>query len=222
MRSFLRPSFGLNGIDRTVAKIINKRYGYFVEIGANDGINESNTLLLEQHYGWRGLLIEPVPEMYQRCCRNRPNAVVVNCACLDPQRCKDEEIRMTACDQFSFVSDLMPSGDRDALLELSQKCQPGVVPHDVRVPCKTLSSVLSEQSIGVIDLLSLDVEGSEVELLKGLDPIHWPNWILVEINRSSLDLILKELKGEYDVVDTYFEKDALLKLRSINSSGKLR
>ena len=40
-----------------------KRKGFFIEAGANDGEFISNTLELEKKYGWTGLLIEPNPYM---------------------------------------------------------------------------------------------------------------------------------------------------------------
>jgi hypothetical protein len=36
-----------------------KKNGYFIEIGSADGLYNSNTYLLEKKYNWRGLLIEP-------------------------------------------------------------------------------------------------------------------------------------------------------------------
>ena len=41
-----------------------KHNGYFVEIGASDGIELSNTYLLETEYNWKGICVEPIPERY--------------------------------------------------------------------------------------------------------------------------------------------------------------
>ena len=50
------------GQDLDVIKHYNfKENGFFVEIGANDGISLSNTYLLEKKYNWKGLCIEPLP-----------------------------------------------------------------------------------------------------------------------------------------------------------------
>jgi hypothetical protein len=52
--------------DQTIAKIFNgKRGGYFVDLAANDAVSISNTLALEQAFGWKGLCIEPNP-MYMK------------------------------------------------------------------------------------------------------------------------------------------------------------
>jgi hypothetical protein len=58
-----KRSFGLNELDVKLANHIRFRRGFFVEVGGNDGISQSNTAYLERYLGWRGLLIEPIPEL---------------------------------------------------------------------------------------------------------------------------------------------------------------
>ena len=52
----------------------NKQNGYFVEIGASDGIKLSNTYLLETKYNWKGICAEPIPDKYKLLCKNRKNS----------------------------------------------------------------------------------------------------------------------------------------------------
>jgi hypothetical protein len=48
--------------DQTVIEVFQgKREGYFVDLAANDAVFLSNTLSLEQKFGWKGLCIEPNP-----------------------------------------------------------------------------------------------------------------------------------------------------------------
>ena len=75
-RRFRRQSYALHELDRALARILRKRRGVFVEAGANDGIAQSNTYYLERYLGWRGLLIEPIPELFRRCVVNRPRCHV--------------------------------------------------------------------------------------------------------------------------------------------------
>ena len=56
----------------------NKENGYFIEIGANDGINLSNTYLLEKNYNWKGICVEPIPDIFNKLKNNRPNSICVN------------------------------------------------------------------------------------------------------------------------------------------------
>lgn len=50
---------GLNELDRMILKYINYDGGFYVELGANDGITQSNTKHFEIYKNWTGILIEP-------------------------------------------------------------------------------------------------------------------------------------------------------------------
>jgi hypothetical protein len=78
---YSRPS--LYNIDRKLEKYLNYTNGFFIEAGANDGFNQSNTYYLEKFKGWQGILIEGIPELYQQCRDERPRAKVYNCELVD-------------------------------------------------------------------------------------------------------------------------------------------
>ena len=60
-------SFSQIGQDKRVLDFYqNKKNGYFVEVGANDGKRLSNTYLLEKDYNWKGICIEPVPSLLKK------------------------------------------------------------------------------------------------------------------------------------------------------------
>ncbi|MCL4237598.1 MAG: hypothetical protein KJ047_05045 [Anaerolineae bacterium] len=59
----------LNALDRKLLPYLSYQAGFFVELGANDGLSQSNTYYYERWQGWRGILIEPVPELCQRAAR---------------------------------------------------------------------------------------------------------------------------------------------------------
>ena len=52
----LRPYASLNALDRKIEKYL-PRSGVFIEAGANDGLNQSNTLFLARKHGWSGILV---------------------------------------------------------------------------------------------------------------------------------------------------------------------
>ena len=52
-------SFSLNDLDLKLKKYLNYENGFFIEIGANDGVSQSNTLYYEINKGWKGVLVEP-------------------------------------------------------------------------------------------------------------------------------------------------------------------
>ena len=66
-----RRSFGLDKLDVKLEQYVDFDNGFFIEAGANDGIKQSNTLYFEKYRNWRGLLIEPIPELAMKCRKNR-------------------------------------------------------------------------------------------------------------------------------------------------------
>ena len=55
---------GANNLDKKIESYLNYNNGYFVELGANDGITQSNSYYFEKYRGWRGTLVEPTPHNY--------------------------------------------------------------------------------------------------------------------------------------------------------------
>jgi len=75
---YSRPA--LYEIDRKLEKYLPYENGFFVEAGANDGYTQSNTYYFEKMKGWSGVLVEPIPQLYRKCVKERSNSVVFNCA----------------------------------------------------------------------------------------------------------------------------------------------
>jgi FkbM family methyltransferase len=182
-----RPA--LYEMDRQLDAIIDRDGGCFVEAGGHDGYTQSNTYYLERFRGWRGMLVEPMPEMAAEAARNRPGAVVRQCA-LAPLDHPERFVEMEFGDLFSTISDLRDDPDGAWVGE-------GLVlgwrdHRRERVPARPLSELLDEAQISEVDLLSLDVEGYEAYALRGLDLArHAPAWILVEMH--DLDVGRREI-----------------------------
>jgi hypothetical protein len=77
-------------------------------------------------------------------------------------------------------------------------------PYEADVPARTLSSILDEQGAPEIDVLSLDVEGYEPSVLRGLDlNRHAPRWILVEVHDQETGRPpIEEILGDRYVLHT--------------------
>ena len=174
---YSRPA--LHAMDRKLEEIIDRDGGFFVEAGGADGFTQSNTYYLERFRGWRGILVEPMPELAGEARRNRPDAHLFECALVASGQ-EGAVVEMEFGDLFSTVSGTHAS-DREWVrggLVLGWRDH-----RRRRVPARTLSELLDEVGAVRVDLLSLDVEGFEEHVLQGVDfSRHAPDWILVEMH----------------------------------------
>lgn len=154
-----------NPIDHKVANRMGIRNGIFIEVGAHDGIFQSNTKLLEDFYGWTGVLVEPSPCLFRRLVSNRPHSKCFQCA-LGSFEQENSHLH----------------GDFDGSLMSSIGGHRRNHPSKEQVSVRTLQSILDELDLHDIDFLSLDAEGYELNTLKGID-----------FNRSKIDYILIEV-----------------------------
>ncbi len=166
------------------------RDGVFIELGAHDGLTQSNTAFLEFSRGWTGLLIEPSRVRYNECVRNRPGSIVFHGACVS-------NTYPTKTVEGDFDGRLMSSvgGERLQHKEASLSV----------VPAFTLESLLESKNITKIDLLSLDTEGYELEVLRGLNlTIYRPRYLLIEVYTKDYESILSFLQSYGYVLESNF------------------
>jgi len=190
----------LHGMDRKLEAITGLDGGFFVEAGGHDGFTQSNSYYLERFRRWRGVLVEPMPELAAEARRNRPDARVFQCALVSPDYADStvemefgdllSTVRGAHDDDYHYVQGGLLLGWRDHRVE--------------QVPAHTLDEVLDKAGASRVDLLSLDVEGYEDQVLRGLDLSRWePRWILVEmhdldVGRPKMKAVLGERYIEHE------------------------
>ncbi|MEL6666527.1 MAG: FkbM family methyltransferase [Pseudomonadota bacterium] len=138
------------------------RKGYFVEFGACDGKLLSNTLLLEESYGWKGILAEPNREWHAALAEARSAKIVHKCVA--PRT--GETVPFMATDQrpeLSRMADIIPSDIHERNGNRSQHSL-----YDVET-ISLLDLLRQNDAPEVIDYLSIDTEGSEFEILSTFD-----------------------------------------------------
>ena len=139
--------------------------GFYVDVGAHDGITLSNTFFFESVRGWRGLCIEPNPNVHNQLVLNR-NCITEQVAVGSHQGAVDFLV-INGPDMLSGVQSSFNRRHRRRIRREIQAANGSQLV--TRVPLRTLQSVLEKHQITEIDLLSIDTEGSELQVLKGLN-----------------------------------------------------
>lgn len=181
-------TYGLRGLDLSLRQLLQQKEGFYVELGANDGLSQSNTAGLEFFDGWRGVLIEPVPAQYAKLRTNRSSRrnSLVNAACVGfgfPR----ETIKLAEANLMSIPLE----GESDIAnpiqhAEFGRSIQEGyegnLTADIIEVSAVTLTDVLiSTNAPREIDFLSLDVEGGELEVLMGIRfDLFVFRWMIIE------------------------------------------
>jgi FkbM family methyltransferase len=155
-----------------VREYLGNKAGAFVEVGANHPRDGSQTWHLAER-GWRGIVVEPQSKFYEVLKQQRPDAFVVRAACTSPEHIGTMTLHVPDEDGFATVE---PNKD-DFYVHY------GVVES---VDAKTLDMIIDEWRAATteavpIRLVSIDVEGHELDVLKGFSLAkHHPALILVE------------------------------------------
>jgi FkbM family methyltransferase len=145
----------------------SKQAGFYVDVGAFDGIHLSNTLLFEQQ-GWEGICIEPHPQYFDLCRRSRPHATCLNLACVSDD---SQAVVEFYTEDLGLLSGILAGRDEDVRRRYTRRGLEFKGFSKTLVPASTLNNVLSTYASDrlKIDFISIDVEGTELEVLQGLD-----------------------------------------------------
>jgi FkbM family methyltransferase len=153
--------YSQNGEDALLWRIFqNQKDGIFVDIGARDGLALSNTLLFEQK-GWRGLCAEAHPTYAKACMVNR-KAIVVHAAIADEDK-DTVPFYITNMGCLSTLDKEMESYFKAAYRKHFTGWQV------IDVPMRTVNTMLEHCPFDHVDFISIDVEGSELNVLRGFD-----------------------------------------------------
>jgi FkbM family methyltransferase len=136
-----------------------KKGGYFLEFGATNGVDLSNTYLLEKDFGWRGILAEPARVWHEDLVANRTASIDFDC------------VWSKSCEVINFT--VAPDAEYSTISSFTQK--------DAHASSRSKGEIYSVKTISlndllsrhgapsIIDYLSIDTEGSELEILRAFD-----------------------------------------------------
>jgi len=178
------------GQDKFVEQLFfkGKTDGFFVELGATDGVYNSNTLFFEK-LGWKGLLIEPIPWYFEetggRLPWNRPNSICEQVAIDTEESTADLFLINEPFEMYRYNK-----GYTAGHSGLNKYYEPKQRERVNNLPCEKkllavstlpLQKLFDKYNITHVDFLSLDVEGGEAAVLASID-----------FNKTSIDVITLE------------------------------
>lgn len=191
--------YSQNGEDFLLCNLFNyKKSGFYVDVGAFDGVHLSNSYSFEQQ-GWSGICVEPHPAYFQLCKQLRPRAISLNVACVANDEVDTIDFY---AEELGLLSGMLGDRESDVRSRYEERGIQFKGFNRILVPASTLNALLDKYlpPETEIDFISIDVEGTELEVLQGLDLSRFQTRVLVvEANsqdvKDSLDKHLVQLNG---------------------------
>jgi FkbM family methyltransferase len=154
-----------------------KRNGIFVEVGALDGFGASNTYFFEKERGWSGLLIEPNPiEFNKMALIDRPLSIKENCAISDTEMDINFLSIGGPCNVLSGIMEFYNSKHLDRINNELNMYAGYPVGHElhstrdlIKMKAVRLQTLFDKHNMTKVDLISIDVEGAEMQVLESID-----------------------------------------------------
>ena len=180
-----------NSIPKMFCKLGNKRKGRFLEFGATNGKELSNSYLLEQNFEWEGVVAEPSPQWEKSLKENRPRTKIIN-ECIYSESGKMIDFFVSKNGDFSTINEFKESDIETMPGNTKARNEEGFT---VKVPTISLNDVFIKHFNGEkIDYMSVDTEGSELLILSKFNFEKFgPKIVTVEHNFTSTQKNLDNL-----------------------------
>lgn len=141
--------------------------GYFVDVGAHDGVTINNTLFFDQEMGWKGINIEPIETVYKGLVKFRPRCININCAISNYTGTAKFINGIGYTEMISGLLDSYHSKHADRILSETKIFNSQI--KIILVDVKELKDILNKYNIKRVNYLYIDVEGAEEKVLRSID-----------------------------------------------------
>ena len=171
----------------------DRESGFFVEVGANEpDMILSQTFHLEENLNWKGILVEPIDYLCEKLREKRLGSKTFEVACTSKEKAGITTLKIPVIGDHEITG--------HACLEVNVDHSLLHETRDVEVKAVTLNSILKNENISKVDFLSIDVEGTELDVLKGFDLWKYsPELIIIEDRMVFLSKHLYLKKHGYQV-----------------------
>jgi len=186
--------YGQAGQDRYLNEKIfqGKEVGFFVDVGAHDGIHYSNSYFFEKHKNWNGICIEPLPEIFHELRKNR------KCICIDGAISREQGYQEFLClkGYSEMLSGLANEYDSRHIERIKQELHVhGGNYQLIKVKTYPLQLIFDIHGITHVDFCSIDTEGSELTVLQSID-----------FSKVQIECIIAENNYKENTVVEYLQK----------------
>ena len=158
----------------------NKFEKTFLEFGATDGLELSNSYMLENSDSWKGVLSEPSPQWHELLKKNRENTKIIT-KCIWSESGKKLEFFMSDVGVLSTINEFVESDKSSMPGNTLERKKSGKV---ISVETISLNDVIKEYfNNAAPSYISIDTEGSEYEMLKSFSlDVYRPKVFTIEHN----------------------------------------
>ena len=165
-------SFAQNHEDVLIDRVFQRQTGFFIDVGAFHPVFDSVTKYFSLA-GWRGINVEPCADVFGELSRDRPNDINLNCAVSSSRG---------VVILHQLANKAMSTISPGHLAELGPAYHGN---HQrIEVEARTLADICTEFVTGDIDFLTIDVEGSEADVIKGADWMRFrPRLVVIEATK---------------------------------------
>lgn len=182
---------------------LHKKNGFFIEIGAHDGISLSNTYFFEKNLEWHGICIEPYPAKFAELCKNRSSHTICLPFAIDNNEGSADFLKIEGYSEM--LSGLLDKYDPAHLKRIDYELSMhGGQKKLISVPVFRLQTVLDQNQVSHVDLLSVDTEGSELEILRSID-----------FDRVKIDVIVVENNHKSEQINNFLASKDYSKIFSL-------
>ena len=211
------PYYARSGQDKYLNEEIfkGKRKGIFVDLGAYDGVESSNTLFFEESMDWTGICIEPLKNIFPKLLRYR-KSICINCCASDDDgierfahvnpsirpKSPREEGRTSNYEKLSGLVKYYTEQEKKIITNVIEEC--GGEVQEFEVPCININTILNILPNKNIDLLSVDTEGSELSILKAID-----------YSKFNIEVIVVEMINGEQGLTNFLSKKGYIKKKEI-------
>jgi FkbM family methyltransferase len=181
-----------------------KRNGVFVEVGALDGISGSNTYFFEKERDWTGILIEPNPIEFKKLLESdRPLSIKENSVISS----EETEVNFLSiggpCNALSGIQEFYNPKHLERVnreLKMYESYPEGHEYYStkelIKLNASKLQTIFDKHGLSQVDLLSIDVEGAEMQVLESIDYEKTDVFCILIENNYGLDKEIKFLQDK--------------------------